>query len=167
MRATARRLQGSLSPEIEIGSLRFAIGAASGPGAREGAPGPEELLAASLAACGTLAIEAYAKRQGWEIGEVVIEVDYEIAKRGSPARCEIVVRLPDRLPEEQHRRLMRMAATSPVRRSLEGETMFDERLELAPTRPELVPAVGGRPRRPSEGNHLLRRLRGRLPSAPR
>lgn len=163
MRATARRPQEGLAPEVEIGSFRFAAGAPTDAGAAQGAPAPQELLAASLAACSTLAIEAYAKRKGWDIGEVVVEVDFEMARRGSPARCGMVVRLPEHVPEEQRRRLMAIGATSPVRRSLEGETMFDERLELEPAPPG---RAAGQAPRASERNRLRRRLRRRHPSTP-
>ncbi len=104
---------------------------------------------------------------GWDVGEVVVEVDYEIARRGSPARCGMVVRLPEHVPEEQRRRLMAMAATSPVRRTLEGETMFDERLELEPTPRGRPPATTEQPGRAPEGKHLRRHLRRRRPSSAR
>ncbi len=127
MKATARRLNGRDRHEVEIRDFRFATGGPTGDDAVEATPTPQELLAASLAACSTLTLETYAKRKGWEIGEVVVEVDYEAAQRGSPARCATVVRLADNVPEEQRRRLMAVAAKSPVHRALEGETMFDER----------------------------------------
>lgn len=119
-------------------------------------PTPQELLAASLAACSALTIEAYAKRKGWEIGEVVVEVDYQVAQRGCPARCSVIVRLPTDLPEEQRLRLMSAAAKSPVHRTLEGETMFDEHLEL--TEPHAAADNGQHAAEPSQSNGLLRRL---------
>ncbi len=167
MRATARRPQEGVAPEVEIGNFRFAAGAPADAGATHGAPAPQELLAASLAACSTLAIEAYARRMGWDVGEVVVEVDYELARRGSPARCGMVVRLPEHVPVEQRRRLMAMAATSPVRRTLEGETMFAERLELEPTPRGRPPAITEQPGRAPEGKHLRRHLRRRRPSSAR
>jgi putative redox protein len=76
-------------------------------------------------------MEMYAKRKGWDIGEVVVDVDYEPAQRGSPTRFEMVVHLPKELSEDQRARLMQIAAKCPVHRTLEGEVMFEERLELA------------------------------------
>ena len=75
-------------------------------------------------------IEMYAKRKGWEIGEVEVDVDYEPAQKGSPTKFKMAVRLPKELPEEQGERLMQIAAKCPVHRALEGEVMFDETLEL-------------------------------------
>jgi putative redox protein len=161
MKATARRSSGCLRHEVEIRSLRFAAGLPAGEGGHEEMPTPDELLAASLAACSTLTIEAYATRKGWDVGEIVVEVDYAGAQRGSPARCRVVVRLPEHLPEEHRRCLMSVAAKSPVHRTLEGETMFDEHLEASP----LNDAGNAQPSRPpAEGNRLLERL---LPSSRR
>ena len=42
----------------------------------------------------------------------------------------LVVKLPKELPEEQREKLMQIAAKCPVHRTLEGEVMFDERLEI-------------------------------------
>jgi putative redox protein len=39
------------------------------------------------------------------------------------------MRLPDDLPEDQVQRLRVIAANSPVHRALDGEVMFQERIE--------------------------------------
>ena len=98
-------------------------------GADEG-PSPQELLAASLASCSAITMEMYASRKGWDIGEVSVEVIYEPAQRGSPTTFEMVVNLPKELPEDQRERLMHIVARCPVHRTLEGEVIFSERLEL-------------------------------------
>ncbi len=154
MKATARHSSGQPGHEVEIRRFRFAAGAqASGEGI-EGTPTPQELLAASLAACSAATIHSYAKRKGWDIGDVVVEVDYELAKRGSPTRCGVVVRMPGNLSEERRQSLMAAVATSPVHRTLEAETMFDERLELSAPEPALL--NDQRARRQSRRNGSLR-----------
>lgn len=145
MKATALRSKGSSQPVLAIRGFRLAAWErASKEGTDEG-PTPEELLAASLAGCTAMTMEAYAKRKGWELGDVVVEVDYEPAQRGAPTRCDITVRLPESLPEDQRDRLMQVAAKSPVHRTLEGEIMFEERLELSS--PEGTAADGNGARR--------------------
>jgi putative redox protein len=72
----------------------------------------------------------YADRKGWNIGDVRVEVKYEPAQRGSPTRFEIAVKLPKELPEDQRDRLMQIVARCPVHRTLEGEVIFEEKLEL-------------------------------------
>ena len=99
-------------------------------GGNDEGPSPQELLAASLASCSAVTLEMYADRKGWDIGHVTVEVKYEPAQRGSPTRFEISVKLPKELPEDQRERLMQIVARCPVHRTLEGEVIFDEKLEL-------------------------------------
>ena len=91
----------------------------------------QEMLAVSLASCTAITIEMYAKRKGWDIGEVAVDVNYEPAQRGSPTKFKMVMRLPKELPEEQRERLTQIAAKCPVHRTLEGEVMFEESVELS------------------------------------
>jgi putative redox protein len=132
MRATARRTNGTLKHEIDFDSDRHHLIAdepAKVGGTDEG-PSPQELLAASLASCSAITMEMYAQRKGWDIGEVTVDVDYEPAQRGSPTKFRMRVRLPKELPQDQQQRLMQIVAKCPVHRTLEGEVMFDEQLEL-------------------------------------
>ena len=131
MRALARRDGGRLRHEVEIGQHRLTADEPTEHGGDGSGPSPQELLAASLASCTAITIEMYAERKGWDIGEVAVDVDYEPAQRGSPTRFAMTVRLPKELPEEQRERLMQIAAKCPVHRTLEGEVMFDESVELA------------------------------------
>lgn len=131
MRAIARRIPGAgYEHRIEVDSHRLTADEPVDDGGTDTGPNPQELLAASLASCSAITLEMYARRKGWDVGEVAVEVDYEPAHRGSPTRFEIVVRLPADLPAEQRERLMQIVAKCPVHRTLEGEVMFDERLEL-------------------------------------
>lgn len=130
MRATARRENGQLKHDIEIRGHRLVADEPEQRGGSDSGPSPQELLAASLASCTAITIEMYAGRKGWDIGDVVVDVDYEPAQRGSVTKFEMTVRLPKELPEEQRRRLLQVAAKCPVHRTLEGEVMFEERIEL-------------------------------------
>ena len=130
MRATAKRTGGTLKHEISIGDHAVTADESLELGGSDEGPNPQELLAASLASCSAITMEMYANRKGWDIGDVVVEVDYEPAQRGSPTTFELVVKLPKELPEEQRERLMQIGAKCPVHRTLEGEVMFDETVEL-------------------------------------
>jgi putative redox protein len=131
MRAIARRTDGTLKHEIEF-KRDHTIVADEPPehGGSDEGPNPQELLAASLASCSAITMEMYAQRKGWNIGEVVVDVDYEPAQRGSPTKFKMALRLPKELPEEQRERLTQIAAKCPVHRTLEGEVMFEESVEL-------------------------------------
>ena len=130
MRAIARRENGSFKHDIEIGEHHVTADEPEKNGGTDEGPSPQELLAASLASCTAITIEMYAKRKGWEIGDVAVDVDYEPAQRGSPTKFAMKVGFPKELPEEQRERLMQIAAKCPVHRTLEGEVMFEESVEL-------------------------------------
>ncbi len=132
MRAIARRSNGTLKHEIEFGANdhRLVADEPEETGGGDEGPSPQQLLAASLASCSAITMEMYANRKGWDIGEVVVDVDYEPAQRGSPTKFQMRVKLPKELPEEQREKLMQIVAKCPVHRTLEGEVMFDEKLEL-------------------------------------
>ena len=74
-------------------------------------------------------MEMYADRKGWDIGGIEVSVDYTPGERGCPTRFTLVLKMPDRLSDEQVSRLSSIAAKCPVHRTLEGEVMFDERVE--------------------------------------
>jgi putative redox protein len=130
VKATARRSGGKFKHHLGIRQHKLTSDEPNKHGGDDSGPNPQELLAASLASCTAITMEMYAQRKGWDIGEVVVDVDYEPAQRGSPTKFEMVVQLPKELPEEQREKLMQNAATGPVHRTLEGEVMFDERLEI-------------------------------------
>jgi len=60
---------------------------------------------------------------------VEVAVEYSPAERGCPTKFELLMRLPDDLPDEQVERLRVIAAKCPVHRALDGEVMFQERIE--------------------------------------
>jgi putative redox protein len=131
MRAIARRDGGKLKQQVEIRDHRITADEPRDEGGEDAGPSPQELLAASLASCTAITMEMYANRKGWDIGEVVVDVDYEPAQRGSPTRFTMDVQLPKELPEAQREKLMQIAAKCPVHRTLEGEVMFEENVALS------------------------------------
>jgi putative redox protein len=130
MRAISRRIGDRLRQQVKMRAHELTADEPKSSGGEDSGPSPQELLAASLASCTAVTMEMYAARKGWDIGEVTVDVDYEPAHRGSPTRFAMTVRLPKELPEEQRERLMQIAAKCPVHRTLEGEVMFDEQVEL-------------------------------------
>lgn len=131
MRAIARRT-GTFTHEIDVRDHRLLADEPAEHGGTDDGPSPQELLAASLASCTAITMEMYAKRKGWDIGRVAVETEYSPAERGAPTRFRLVLKLPSSLTEEQLERLSVIAAKCPVHRTLDGEVMFDERIELVP-----------------------------------
>ena len=130
MRATTRRVGDNLRQQIEIREHELTADEPNDQGGDDSGPSPQELLAASLASCTAITMEMYANRKGWDMGEVAVDVNYEPAQRGSPTRFKMEIQLPKELPEDQRERLLQIAAKCPVHRTLEGEVMFEESVEL-------------------------------------
>ena len=128
MRASVTRIE-EFRNAVTIRGHELTVDEDADEGGGDAGPNPLELLAGSLAGCVAITMEMYARRKGWEIGDVGVEVEFSPAERGTPTRFEIVLRLPEDLPEEQVERLTVIAAKCPVHRVLDGEVMFDERVE--------------------------------------
>jgi putative redox protein len=128
MKATATR-SGSLRQAIRIRDHQLTSDEPLDKGGEDSGPSPQEMLAASLAACTAITMEMYAKRKGWDVGDVEVACEYTPAERGCPTRFNLIMRFPDSLSGEQVERLRVIAAKCPVHRTLEGEVMFDERVE--------------------------------------
>ncbi len=130
MRAVARQTR-NYTHDVEVRDHHLVADEPADVGGDDHGPSPQELLAASLAACTAITMEMYARRKGWKVDGLEVDCDYTPAERGSPTRFELVMRMPAHLSEEQVERLRVIAAKCPVHRTLEGEVLFDERVELA------------------------------------
>ncbi|CAB4340307.1 unannotated protein [freshwater metagenome] len=128
MKAIATRRDGR-QHSISIRDHELTVDEDAELGGANAGPTPLELLAASLASCVAVTVEMYAERKGWDVGKLEVEVDYATAERGTPTKFEVVLRVPSELSDEQVERLSVIAAKCPVHRTLDGEVMFDERVE--------------------------------------
>ena len=120
---------GKLRQSVKVRGHEVTVDEPQQKGGGDDGPDPQELLAASLAACTAITMEMYAERKGWDIGDVEVACNYQAAERGSPTQFELVLRFPDSLDEAQVERLQVIAAKCPVHRTLDGEVMFNERVE--------------------------------------
>jgi putative redox protein len=128
MKAIATRTAG-FTHRIDIRGHELTADEPQDQGGEDRGPNPQELLAASLAACTAITIEMYAERKGWDIGEVKVECEYTQAERGSPTDFIVTLQLPSALGDEQLDRIQTIAAKCPVHRTLEGDARFEQRVE--------------------------------------
>ena len=129
MRATATQRR-KLTHDVAVRKHRMTADEPEDMGGEDMGPSPQELLAASLASCTAITMEMYAKRKGWNVDGLEVDVDYTPAERGCATNFKLVMRMPAHLSEEQVEKLRVIAAKCPVHRTLEGEVLFDERVEL-------------------------------------
>jgi len=129
MRAVATRRE-SFTHDLKVRDHRLVADEPEDRGGSDAGPSPQELLAASLASCTAITMEMYAHRKGWNVDGMEVDCRYSPAERGCPTRFELVMRMPAHLSEDQVERLQVIAAKCPVHRTLDGEVIFDERVEL-------------------------------------
>ena len=129
MRASARQLE-KFRHDVKMRTHQLTADEPIDDGGDDDGPSPQELLAASLASCTAITMEMYAKRKGWDVAGLAVDVEYSPAERGCPTRFELVMKLPAHLSEDQVEKLQVIAAKCPVHRTLEGEVHFEERVEL-------------------------------------
>jgi putative redox protein len=126
--ASAQRISG-YRHTVKVRQHRLTSDEPADSGGGDSGPSPQELLAASLASCTAVTMEMYAARKGWELRDVEVECEYIPAERGCPTKFVLTLRLPSDLTDEQVQRLKVIATKCPVHRTLDGEVMFDERVE--------------------------------------
>jgi putative redox protein len=125
--ATSRSIPGTLRQEIVIdGKHRLITDEPVEVGGEGSAPAPHELLPAALASCVSTTLVMFARRKGWDLGAVSVDVTYD--HRSTPRHAEVEISLDGELRDEQLEVLEKVAAACPVRRSIETTFEFDERI---------------------------------------
>jgi putative redox protein len=146
--ATARSTPGKLRQEIVIdGRHHLVTDEPEHLGGEDAGPAPHELFPAALAACVSTTLVRYARTKNWDLGHVIVDVDYD--HRSTPRTFSVAIKLTGDLGDEQLARLRKVAAACPLRRSIEAGIVFDERI------------TSGRAR---HGRHPRSEIRGRRPS---
>ena len=126
--ASAHAIRGTLRQHILIdGQHHLVTDEPEAVGGDGSAPSPHELLPAALASCISTVLVMYARTREWDLGDVSVDVDYD--QRATPRRFDVTVALSGDLTPEQLARLEKVAASCPVRRSLEAGFEIVERVE--------------------------------------
>jgi putative redox protein len=125
--ATSRSIPESLRQEVVIdGRHRLITDEPVAVGGDGSAPAPHELLPAALASCVSTTLVMYARRKGWDLGQVRVDVSYD--HRATPGRADITISFGANLSAQQLGLLEKVAAACPVRRSIETEFEFNEQI---------------------------------------
>jgi putative redox protein len=101
-------------------------------------PDPYELLLWALGACTSMTLLAYARREGWNLRDVRVQLHHERVHAVDCEHCddpnarmdriERVIALEGDLTAEQRRRLLAVAARCPVHRTLQNRPVVVDRL---------------------------------------
>jgi putative redox protein len=79
---------------------------------------PNELLAASLAACTSITLRMYANNKKWDLKEIHVDVDLVWDKTTSITTINRKIKLLGNLDEQQRSRLLSVANACPVHKIL-------------------------------------------------
>ena len=130
MKATAKLIHGTLRNDVLVrDTFIVQTDEPETAGGEDTAPTPHELLAAALASCVTTTVATYARTKGWELGDVLVEVEYDA--RATPRHFRVDLRLDGDYDADQIARLERAAATCPVRRALEDGCVIEEHVHVS------------------------------------
>jgi len=98
-------------------------------------PGPYQLVAAGLGACTAITIRMYARRKGWPLDHVAVDITHHKMHARDCADCETregridrfkrAIRLDGALDAQQRARILEIADRCPVHRTLEGEIKIE------------------------------------------
>ena len=137
MRVSARSV-GGYKVEITAGRHTFLTDEPAGIGDDAG-PGPYDLLLSALAGCKIMTVSMYARRKGWPLEGVEVELrtskvharDCEDCESDPSALIDLIeteISFQGDLEAEQVSRLAEIADRCPVHRTLRSETVIRSRV---------------------------------------
>lgn len=126
-----RGLASGFAQDVEVRSHRFNADEPTSVGGTDKGPTPYDLLLAALGSCASMTIALYARRKGWPLTEVTVQLRHSRIHAEDCAECETKEGRLDRiewsfqlngdLNGEQRARLLEIAQRCPVHRTLLSE----------------------------------------------
>lgn len=123
--------------EIVAGPHRLSADEPESAGGTDTGPTPYDLLLAALGACTSITVGIYARRKGWPLEEVRVNLRHSKTHASDCAECETKAGMLDRierdihftgsLTEEQRSKLLEIANKCPVHRTLRSEIVIATR----------------------------------------
>lgn len=128
----------SLAQRIEVGRHRLQADEPLDLGGTDSGPAPYDLLLAALGACTSMTLSLYARRKGWPLTGVTVNLRHAKVHAADCADCETRegridrierdIELVGALTDEQRARLLEIADKCPVHRTLVSEIDIQTRL---------------------------------------
>ncbi len=89
-------------------------------------PTPVEYLLAAIGGCVSITLRVYAERNGWDVGEIKVNVSQLYDENGMYLTEEIS--FEKEISEELRKKMLRFAGTCPVAKMVKGETKIESKI---------------------------------------
>jgi putative redox protein len=132
--------QKNLQHEARMGDKSLIIDEPKDVGGDGKGPSPYETMLAALGACTSMTMLMYARRKGWEIDNIEIELTHEKIHAEDCKTCETKygrldkitrdIKIRGNLSQEQMNMLLEIAQKCPVHRTLTNENVITDNIEL-------------------------------------
>lgn len=120
---------------INAGSHSFLADAPKSAGGTESAPDPHELLLGSLGACTSITLQMYAKRKGWDLKTVTVDLSEEKTEDAEHpgqtiAKIKRDIKVTGNLAADQIASLKTIADKCPIHKLLSGPKQISTSIDL-------------------------------------
>ena len=130
----------NLQHEAQVGDFKMILDEPKDLGGDNRGPGPYELMLVSLGACTSMTMLMYARRKGWDLEDVQIELFHEQIHAEDCKDCETKtgrldkitrnIKIKGNINQDQQDRLLEIAEKCPVHRTLIHEDVIIDNIEL-------------------------------------
>ncbi len=115
--------------DVKAGNHSWVVDIPKEKGGEETGPDPHELLLGSLGACTSITLQMYAKKKGWELDDVAVDLLHEevdnASGSGKTSKITRDIKVHGNLTPEQVETLKSIADKCPIHKLLSGQLQID------------------------------------------